>query len=355
MHPHPFPNKLNAIAQSPLPPNVAAPNHFVHWLTPFGINSMNCAAKNFPPETITRERFVLTQCVKPEPLSNYSTGLLCFMHFCNDFRIPEATLMPAKESLLCLFITSHGASRVGKGMLTSWLAGLELWHSINSTLWLGRMCLARTVKGAASFSATTSSQPLCLPITIHHLHILRHHLTLSDTFDVAIWAVAMVAFWCQCKQNELCNDTSFALTRHAIKTARRKHGFASNSVEYRGFFAPSMKTKTKGDWICWTDSGCECSALAAFHNHCVLNASVPSNVHLFAFETVDGSWAPVRRSLFMDRCNEVWSNSSISHLTGHSFCIGGTTYLLLLGVNPSIVMVQGRWKSDTFLAYWRNC
>ena len=120
--PCPFPNRLNAITQSPLRPNVAAPDHFVHWLTPFGINSMNRAAENFPPETITCKRFVLTQCVKPETLSNYSAGLLHFTCFCDDFRIPEATRMPAKESLLCRFITSHGAGHVGKGTLTSWLA-----------------------------------------------------------------------------------------------------------------------------------------------------------------------------------------------------------------------------------------
>ena len=83
--PRPFPNKLNAIAHSPLCPNVAAPDRFVHWLTPFGINSMNRTAENFPPETIARERFVLTQCVKPETLSNYSAGLLRFTRFCDDF------------------------------------------------------------------------------------------------------------------------------------------------------------------------------------------------------------------------------------------------------------------------------
>ena len=310
--PRPFPNRLNAITQSPLCPYVAAPDRFVHWLTPFGINSMDCAAENFPPDTIARKRFILMQCVKLETLSNYSAGLLRFMRFCDDFRIPEATRMPAEESLLCLFITSHGASRIGKGTLTSWLAGLELWHSINNAPWLGRTHLARTIKGTASFSPATSSQPPRLPITIHHLHILRHHLTLSDTFDMAIWAVATVAFWCQCRLNELCTDTSFDPTLHAAKTAHHKHGFASNSVEYGGFFAPSMKTKPTGDWTCWTDSGCECSTLAAFRNHCVLNASVPSNAHLFAFEMVDGSWAPMKRSWFMDRCNEAWSKSSIS-------------------------------------------
>src|SRR5882724_1536959 len=38
-------------------------------------------------------------------------------------------------------------------------------------------------------------------------------------------------------------------------------------------------------------------------------------------------------------------------ITGHSFHIGGMLHLLLLGVNPFIVMVQGHWSSNSFLAY----
>ena len=40
---------------------------------------------------------------------------------------------------------------------------------------------------------------------------------------------------------------------------------------------------------------------------------------------------------------------------GHNFHIGGTTHLLLLGMDPFIVMVQGHWKSDAFLTYWCHC
>src|SRR5882672_12705902 len=39
----------------------------------------------------------------------------------------------------------------------------------------------------------------------------------------------------------------------------------------------------------------------------------------------------------------------------HSFRIGGTTHLFLLGVDPFIVMVQGHWKSSAFLEYWCHC
>ena len=39
----------------------------------------------------------------------------------------------------------------------------------------------------------------------------------------------------------------------------------------------------------------------------------------------------------------------------HSFHIGGMTHLLLMGVDPFIVMVQGHWKSTAFLDYWCSC
>lgn len=41
-------------------------------------------------------------------------------------------------------------------------------------------------------------------------------------------------------------------------------------------------------------------------------------------------------------------------LNGHGFRIGGTTHLLLHGVDPWVVMKQGRWSSAAFLLYWRN-
>jgi len=47
------------------------------------------------------------------------------------------------------------------------------------------------------------------------------------------------------------------------------------------------------------------------------------------------------RSWFLSRCNEVWSSKGLSTLLGHSFKIGGTTHLLLLGINPFIMMAQG--------------
>ena len=106
--PHPCANESNAVSCHPMRPDVAAPDHFTHWLTSFGINFMNHLSNSFPPHIIAHDRIVLTQCIKCDTLSNYSASPLCFTQFCDEFTVPEATHMLASESLLCIFITTHG-------------------------------------------------------------------------------------------------------------------------------------------------------------------------------------------------------------------------------------------------------
>src|SRR5882724_3186417 len=61
-----------------------------------------------------------------------------------------------------------------------------------------------------------------------------------------------------------------------------------------------------------------------------------------------GSFPAMHRLWFMSRCNEGWSAHGFGSMNGHSFRIGSTTHLLLLGVDPFIVMVQDQWKSTAF-------
>src|SRR5882724_10598491 len=77
----------NAIVPCLLHPMVPATDGFLHWLTPFGINHMNCLAKAFPPLIIAHNHIILFCSVTQELLSNYSAGLLCFTRFCDDFNV----------------------------------------------------------------------------------------------------------------------------------------------------------------------------------------------------------------------------------------------------------------------------
>ncbi|KAF6755572.1 hypothetical protein DFP72DRAFT_1045368 [Ephemerocybe angulata] len=68
----------------------------------------------------------------------------------------------------------------------------------------------------------------------------------------------------------------------------------------------------------------------------------------------EGVWHPMTKSKFLDRCNDIWTSAGLEELDGHAFRIGGSTELLLGGVPPHVVAMVGRWKSLTFLKYWRN-
>jgi len=73
------------------------------------------------------------------------------------------------------------------------------------------------------------------------------------------------------------------------------------------------------------------------------------------FETAGRHWSPLKRVWFLSRCNDIWEKDSLYSIKGHGFCIGGMTHLLLLGVDPWVIMVQGHWSSQSFLTYWHHC
>ena len=104
-----------------------------------------------------------------------------------------------------------------------------------------------------------------------------------------------------------------------------------------------------------SDSTCNCSAIMAFEHHLSSNSLIPASAPLFTFKTPDGSWVPMRRNWFLNRCNEIWVKEGLTSVKGHGFRIGGTTHLLLLRVDPWVVMAQGCWSSQSFLGYWHKC
>ncbi|KAF8573067.1 hypothetical protein K439DRAFT_1376608, partial [Ramaria rubella] len=73
---------------------------------------------------------------------------------------------------------------------------------------------------------------------------------------------------------------------------------------------------------------------------------------LFAWHTAADGWELMTKEWFMNRCNDIFRDHGLQIMDRHSFCIGGTTWLLLLGVDPWIIKVIGRWSSAAFLTYW---
>jgi hypothetical protein len=364
-------NLLDKPLLSELRPKVFAADRFLMWNTPYGITQQKTESSSIPPHLSLRRRLVMTKAIKPSTLSNYAAGLVRFTKFCDDYHIPENDRMPASEILLATFVTTRGAGSVGGGAITSWLAGLQLWHLVNNAPWHGAALLKRAAEGtslayllytllispgSSRLAPDTSSLAKRDPVTLHHIQALRHHLDLTDSFDAATFAIATVAFWSCCRLGELVIDSHFNPSLHVSRSTPIRRGLAANGLPYITFHIPNSKTQgTEGADIHISDSTCDCSPIYALNHHLSANIIVPPTAPLFAFATADGGWAPMRRSWFLKRCNEVWQAHDLGSLKGHGFRIGGTTHLLLLGVDPWAVMAQGRWSSNSFLRYWRKC
>ena len=67
-------------------------------------------------------------------LSDYSSGLVCFTNFCDNFKVPEEDHIPASETLLSIFISNQAAGSVSKSMMKTWVEGLHLWHMPHGTV-----------------------------------------------------------------------------------------------------------------------------------------------------------------------------------------------------------------------------
>lgn len=181
-----------------------------------------------------------------------------------------------------------------------WITGIKLWHQVNLAPWRGGDCLRHAIEGASRSIPESSHLPKRDPVTLQHLQTLCSHLDLTTSFNVAIFAVACVAFWSCCRLGELLIDLDFDPNLHVSRSVPVKCGTAANGLPYCSFHIPSSKTKgSKGANIIISDSTCKCSAVTTFNHHLAANTKVPHNAPLFAFKTADGNWAPLRCSWFL--------------------------------------------------------
>ncbi|KAJ7651136.1 hypothetical protein FB45DRAFT_889763 [Roridomyces roridus] len=287
----------NQLSPLSLRPHVLARNRIRSWQTPYGCHVIRSLSQSFPAALVERWQDVLAQSVEESTRAGYGAGLLRFNHFCDLHRIPEVDRMPASEALLSMFVSSYGAGRVAAGTVSTWLAGLQLWHAVNLAPWDGASLLARTRKGVAKLAPSSSVRPPRDPVTENHMHELRSVLDLTNSRDSAVWAVACVAWRGCCRLGELlCNsDSTFDPSRHVERGCKVKRGHAENGHQFITFKIPWSKTRRSlGDWISLTQTADDVDAISAFEHHLFVNSTVPTTAPLFAFCTAEG-WSKSTR------------------------------------------------------------
>jgi hypothetical protein len=118
---------------------------------------------------------------------------------------------------------------------------------------------------------------------------------------------------------------------------------------------PHTKTHSHGQDVVLVDQREPINPILLLKNHLHVNG-VPFDSHIFTFSSADApdGLSSLTRTLFLQRCNEIWQPFGYPRVTGHCFRIGGTTELLIAGTPPDVVKATGRWSSDSFLRYWRS-
>ncbi|KIK31799.1 hypothetical protein CY34DRAFT_27303 [Suillus luteus UH-Slu-Lm8-n1] len=290
--------------------------------------------------------------------SNYGAGLLHFTQFCASIDIPEAKRMPASEALISQFAAAFTGTSSEK-TLNNWFVGLQFWHVVNGALWCASHLLHHTRRGFAKMVPASACRAKFPPVTIDALCILFNNLDLSLLLNVAVCAVALIAFWCCCRLGELLvpSPNLFDPLKHVVHLAAPLTSFSvANETQTHAslFHIPWMKTtKEQGADISITARDHHTCPLAALERHLTVNHDIPPHSSLFTYRTTAG-WSHMTCSAFLTCCNDIWVSQGYPNLPGHAFRIGGATELLLQGVHPNVVTTQGRWSSDAFLDYWHR-
>lgn len=347
----------NSIIPTPSRPPVLARNRVLLWTTPHGNRFMEELQVELPHSAVLKLFQVMIRSLDESTRSNYGAGLLCFTQFCDHHSIPEEARMPASANLINSFAAS-AAGHLSPQALSNWIAGLHFWHVVNNARWNGDDMLRHVRRGVAKLCPPELKRAKRPPVTIEAMVALGEGLDLSLSFDAAVWAVACVAFWSCCRLGELVipSPGAFSPDKH-VSRASAPSSFISPALGATStvFHIPWTKTTLQdGADISVTSRPHISCPIWALRHHLAANSAVPDSAPLFSYETADGSYAPMAKSWFMKRCSEVWASAGFPLMAGHAFRIGGATELLLEGVSPDIVQVQGRWKSQAFLEYWRR-
>jgi hypothetical protein len=180
-------------------PNVLASERVLRWTTPHS-DVFQTSLETVLSSSSTLKLFqVMLFSLDENTRSNYGAGLLRFTQYCDAHSISEHNRMPASEILLSAFSAS-AAGTASESALNNWLAGLQYWHIVNGAAWHGSDMLHHVRRGFAKLVPPSSKRAKRPPVTIEALLALKSGLDLSNAFDVAVWAVASVAFWSCCRQ-----------------------------------------------------------------------------------------------------------------------------------------------------------
>ncbi|GJF00473.1 hypothetical protein PsYK624_167610 [Phanerochaete sordida] len=304
---------------------------------------------------------------------SYGSGLRKYHLFCDVFSVPEHERLPASFPLLHSFALWAVADQpdpeiipesegipfepVAPATARKYLSAVCAWHLAQG--WPNPLSAEDHRRINWSLRGLTNMQgarkrPPRPPITLQMLVVLRLELDLDDPFDACVWAMACCAFWGLMRFGEVSvkSRSHFDPDKHLTR-ADAHYGVDIDGYPFFRLHLPSAKTAQPGDVqeVHLSQQGFLCPHDALFNLHRVVPATASDP--LFSWRDAHGDVRPMVRARALERINGILGRHGWGTTFGHSFRIGGASFLLSQGVSPEIVRILGRWRSLAYEVYIR--
>jgi hypothetical protein len=338
-------------------PWVQAEHRMFCWVSPEVIAKRAHLIHTYPEQALAlgKTQWVMQQALERSTRQSYASGLLRWIEWSDANEVEEQHRLPADEVLLGCFV-ADAAGIIGESGIKNWFAGLAAWHRYHDVPWHGSSArMALILAGCKKLAPESSIREPRPPVTIPHLYAIHRQMDFCNTFDVACWAIACSAFHGLARLGEVTVPTksAFRPDRHVQRGTRLRRENCSG-IKSMSLHIPWTKTaQMRGAELILTYEDGPTCPYRAIERHLEINCNVPPDGHFFSYETATGWEPPIKRTI-MDRFSQIWRDAGLEVPTGHSFRIGGTTFLLERGTDIQIVQKLGRWSSDSFYLYWRN-
>ncbi|KAE9384337.1 hypothetical protein BT96DRAFT_771237, partial [Gymnopus androsaceus JB14] len=262
--------------------------------------------------------------------------------------------LPPSEAVLCNYAASF-AGRLAGSTARAKVSAIKAWVSRRGKQWKGSDNLHKVLAGVERKASASSFREEHAPVKEDHLRVLHEGLDLPGKCgkDYAIAAAAKALFAGQMRSGAILATSPNPDDYNPSELPAVSDLLPPNSTSKRNLRLPKMKTsQTRGEKVVLGAQPGRTCPIHALRDHIKVNRLRPEHP-LLAFCNAHGKLKVLTKVDFLKRCNSIWSAKGIPRMTGHCFCIGGTTHLLTSGIPPDVVKALGRWKSDAFLKYWR--
>lgn len=267
----------------------------------------------------------------------------------------SAVVLPIPEATLCAYVVSWKGNK-GSASLPQRICGIRAFHLANGHNWHTSAKVKTLMDGVKRAVPRDSFRAKRPPACIARIESITRRADVGDGRDVCVVMASDCSFWGQLRMAELLPDSPL-VNRFDASTLPTGSSLTELHTKHRSMKLDLPTTKAnqfKAVSACLTAQPNSVSSAPHAVRHHILVNRITGDTPLASYLTPDGSRRCLTKKAFIARCNELAALDGFDPITGHSFRIGGTTHLLLAGVDSKVVQAMGRWSSDAFMQYWRE-